>query len=102
MDKILNKIFSNKLFIILTPVVTFVLFFIAGFLLGYQPDVYGSVSGYISPYSGGTVGGSTSTKYVFMIRNAMGIWLIGLAVAVLVFLLCVLIQKQYVGKTDNQ
>ena len=94
----IEKILRHKLFIILTPAITFVLFFIAGFLLGYQPKVKGSVSGggYIS------VHGSTSTVYAFMIRNAIGIWLIGLAVALLVFLVCVLIQKQYLGTVENK
>lgn len=92
----MEKIFQHKLFIILAPVITFVLFFIAGFLLGYQPNVSGSVSGATWVY------GSTSTNYVFMIRDAIGIWLIGLAVALLVFLICVLIRKQYLGANGQE
>ena len=91
----IEKILKHKLFIILTPAITFVLFFIAGFLLGYQPNVSGRVSGsYV-------VSGSTSTNYTFMIRNAIGIWLIGLAVTLLVFLVCILIQKQYLGTVEK-
>ena len=91
----MDKIFKHKLFIILTPAITFVLFFIAGFLLAYQPKVTGSVSG------GYFISGSTSTTYTFMIRNAIGIWLIGLAVTLLVFLVCILIQKQYLGTVEK-
>jgi hypothetical protein len=94
-----EKIFKHKLFIILSPAITFVLFFIAGFLLGYQPKVSGRVSG--GGYYSVSITGSTSTEYVFMVRNAIGIWLIGLAIALLVFLVCVLIQKQYLG-TDKK
>lgn len=94
---VIEKILKHKLFIILTPAITFVLFFIAGFLLGYQPNVSGRVSG-------GSYGvyGSTSTNYTFMIRNAIGIWLIGLAVTLLVFLVCILIQKQYWQAVENK
>ena len=91
----MDKIFKHKLFIILTPAITFVLFFIAGFLLAYQPNVTGRVSGSYF------ISGSTSTQYLFMIRNAIGIWLIGLAVALSVFLVCVLIRKQYLGTVEK-
>ena len=95
----MDKIFKHKLFIILTPAITFVLFFIAGFLLAYQPKVTGRVTGTIVSYA--KISGSTSTQYLFMIRNAIGIWLIGLAVTLLVFLVCILIQKQYLGTVEK-
>ena len=41
----MQKIFKSKLFIILTPIITFVLFFISGFLLSFLPNVKGSVYG---------------------------------------------------------
>ena len=97
----MQKIFKSKLFIILTPIITFVLFFISGFLLSFLPNVKGSVYGYISGPIGGSVSGSTNTKYIFMIKNAIGIWLIGLAISFLVLLICVLIRKMYTTNTQN-
>jgi len=42
-----------------------------------------------------------STYYKFNIKNAMGIWLIGLAVSLLFFLICILIRKIYLTSANN-
>jgi len=81
----MEKFLKSKLFIALPPIINFILFFVAGFMLSDVP----STSGYISSFTGG----STSTEYVFSIKNAVGIWLIGIAVSMLVLLVCVLINK---------
>lgn len=91
----MEKIFKSKLFPLLTPAVTLVLSMLAGVFLGYQPRVTGSTYGYISSVTGGRVEGATQTLYEFSLTRALGIWLIGIAVSLSVFLLSVLIQKLY-------
>ena len=89
----MEKIFKSKRFAIIAPIINFVLFAIAGFFLGFVPRS----SGYISSY-----GGSIRTKYAFSFRTAIGVWLIGLAVSFLVFLICVLIQKAFLNDSEEQ
>ena len=83
-----RKILLN-IFVIITPLITLALFVGAGFYLGYVPKVTGSVGGYFMTT------GSTDTEYIFRLKRAIGIWLIGLAISLLVFLICVLIRKIY-------
>ncbi|MBE6638814.1 MAG: hypothetical protein E7616_05085 [Ruminococcaceae bacterium] len=63
------------------------MFLIAGRLLGYEPHTTGYTL--------------VSTYYKFNIKNAMGIWLIGLAVSLLFFLICILIRKIYLTSANN-
>ena len=81
----MEKIFKSKLFLVLPPAVNLALFWIAGVLLSFDPYVSGRVSNYF--------GGETTTEYIFNIKKAIGIGLIGLAVSLLVLLVCVLIRK---------
>ena len=90
----MDKIFKSKIFVIITPIITFFLFLISGWLVSYLPYTSGSVYGYSTMYGGSTTG-STTTRYIFRINNAIGIWLIGLAISLLVLLICVLIRKVY-------
>ena len=69
------------------PLVNMVLFIVAGILMSYEPYVHG--------YS------LVGTSYLFSMKNAVGIWLIGLAVSLLVFLVCVLIRKMSIGSADD-
>ena len=85
----MDKIFKSKIFVIITPIITFFLFLISGWLVSYLPYTSGSVRSH--PF----VTGSTTTTYEFRINNAIGIWLIGLAISLLVLLICVLIRKVY-------
>ena len=85
----MDKIFKSKIFVIITPIITFFLFLISGWLVSYLPYTSGSVSGLYF------TSGSTTTTYEFRINNAIGIWLIGLAISLLVLLICVLIRKVY-------
>ena len=87
MDKITEKIFKSKLFVILTPLCNFVLFLTAGFLMRNEPYVIG--------YN------FVSTYYRADMKKVLGIWLIGLAVSLLVFLVCILIRKAYLPSTDE-
>ena len=86
----MDKIFKSKIFVIITPIITFFLFLISGWLVSYLPYTSGSVFG--TSY---VTSGSTITTYRFRINNAIGIWLIGLAISLLVLLICVLIRKVY-------
>ena len=88
----MDKIFKSKIFVIITPIITFFLFLISGWLVSYLPYTSGSVFGFGSV---GAIKGSTTTTYEFRINNAIGIWLIGLAISLLVLLICVLIRKVY-------
>ena len=90
----MDKIFKSKIFVIITPIITFFLFLISGWLVSYLPYTSGRVYGTSSQYFGST-SGSTTTTYEFRINNAIGIWLIGLAISLLVLLICVLIRKVY-------
>lgn len=90
----MNKFLSSKLFVILTPTLTFIIGLVAGWLLGYQPNVSGNTNGYVGMY-GGNVSGSTSTTYVFQIKTSVGYWLFALVISLVVLLLCVLIKKQF-------
>ena len=90
----MDKIFKSKIFVIITPIITFFLFLISGWLVSYLPYTSGSVYGHSTMYGGSTTG-STTTRYIFRINNAIGIWLIGLAISLLVLLICVLIRKVY-------
>ena len=85
----MDKIFKSKIFVIITPIITFFLFLISGWLVSYLPYTTGRV------YGIGISTGSTTTTYEFRIINAIGIWLIGLAISLLVLLICVLIRKVY-------
>ena len=85
----MDKIFKSKIFVIITPIITFFLFLISGWLVSYLPYTSGRVFGTMY------VEGSTTTTYVFQLKNAIGIWLIGLAISLLVLLICVLIRKVY-------
>ena len=85
----MDKIFKSKIFVIITPIITFFLFLISGWLVSYLPYT----KGYVRDYA--FVTGSTTTTYEFRIINAIGIWLIGLAISLLVLLICVLIRKVY-------
>lgn len=97
----MRRFFSSKIFIIVFTLFSFIAGAIAGWLLGYQPKVNGTVFGSSTMY-GGTTTGSTSTKYVFQFKTACGYWLIALVATIIVFLLCVLINKAYVGNNaDN-
>ena len=87
----MDKIFKSKIFVIITPIITFFLFLISGWLVSYLPYTSGRVYG--SMY--GSTSGNTTTTYEFRINNAIGIWLIGLAISLLVLLICVLIRKVY-------
>ena len=80
----MEKFFRSKFFVILTPIITLAMFFVAGIFLSYIPYVSGK------SYTGS---GITYTTYIFRIRNAIGIWLIGIAVSILVLLVCILISK---------
>ena len=93
----MEKILKSKAFVFLTPILNFVLFFVAGILLSYVPYVSGKTSG-----SSGYTTGKTSTEYIFSIKNAIGIWLIGIAVSLLVLLVCVLIKKIMLKASDNK
>ena len=84
----MEKIIRNKLFVIVTPIINFVLFIVAGIFLGYEANVVGF--SYVS------------TTYQFSIRGALGVWLIGLAVSLLVFLICVLLQKVFSSCSKEQ
>ena len=95
MDEIMDKVLKSKIFLVLTPIITFVLFVVAGILLSYVPHVSGSTSGMT------LVTGRTTTEYVFSIKNAVGIWLIGVAVSLLVLLVCILIRKITLKAFDN-
>ena len=95
----MDKIFKSKIFVVVMPIITFLLFLIAGWTLSFLPYTSGETSGFISSMLGGTVKGSTTTTYEFRILNAIGIWLIGLAISLLVLLICVLIRKVYLGST---
>ena len=90
----MDKIFKSKIFVIITPIITFLLFLVSGWLVSYLPYTTGNVYGSSSSF-GGFTSGSTATTYVFRISNAIGIWLIGLAISLLVLLICVLIRKIY-------
>ena len=83
----MKNVFKSKLFVMITPLVNMVLFIVAGILMSYKPYVYG--------YN------LVSTSYRFSMKNAVGIWLIGLAVSLLVFLVCVLIRKMSIGSADD-
>ena len=83
----MGKILKSKIFLMLTPIINFVLFFVAGFLLGKQPNVHGLQL--------------TQTDYLFSIERAVGIWLIGLAVSLLVLLICILIRKISLQTSNN-
>ena len=86
----MDKIFKSKIFVIITPIITFFLFLISGWLVSYLPHTSGRVYG-----TSVVTSGSTITTYRFRINNAIGIWLIGLAISLLVLLICVLIRKVY-------
>ena len=86
----MDKIFKSKIFVIITPIITFILFLISGWLVSYLPHTSGRVYG-----TSVVTRGSTITTYRFRINNAIGIWLIGLAISLLVLLICVLIRKVY-------
>ena len=86
----MDKIFKSKIFVIITPIITFFLFLISGWLVSYLPYTSGRVYG-----TSVVTSGSTITTYRFRINNAIGIWLIGLAISLLVLLICVLIRKVY-------
>ena len=75
--------------------ISFVLFLIAGVQLSYLPVVSGSVKGmtYVS--------GKIETQYLFSMKHAMGIWLIGVAVSLLVLLTCILIRKTVINSFDE-
>ena len=90
----MDKIFKSKIFVIITPIITFFLFLISGWLVSYLPYTSGSVFG-LGSVGIGAIEGSTTTTYEFRINNAIGIWLIGLAISLLVLLICVLIRKVY-------
>lgn len=92
----MEKVFKSKWFVFLTPAFSLVLFLIAGWLLGYVPKVTGDVWG--TQYGSS---GYTRTQFVFSMRNAVGIWLIGVAVSLLIFLVCVFIQKLYFLAADK-
>lgn len=89
-----RKILLN-IFVIITPLITLALFVGAGFYLGYVPKVTGSVGGYFMTT------GSTDTEYIFRLKQAIGIWLIGLAFSILVLLVCILIRKLYLKPTTK-
>ena len=93
----MEKILKSKAFVFLTPILNFVLFFVAGILLSYVPYVSGKTYG-----ASGFSSGNTSTEYVFSIKNAIGVWLIGIAVSLLVLLVCVLIKKTMLKASDNK
>ena len=102
----MEKILKSKIFVALTPIFTLYLFFVAGLLLSFVPNVSGEIvdnstttiwgSGYSD------VTGTTSTEYIFSIKNAIGIWLIGLVVSLVVLLLCILVRKVYLRTADNK
>lgn len=84
----MEKFLKSKLFLVLTPTINFILFFVSGILLSYVPHI--------------TISAYKSTEYIFSIKNAVGIWLIGIAVTLLVFLVCVLIQKIVSKNFENK
>ena len=83
----MKNVFKSKLFVITMPLVNMVLFIVAGILMSYEP--------YVRGYN------LVGTSYLFSMKNAVGIWLIGLAVSLLVFLVCVLIRKMSIGSADD-
>lgn len=93
----MEKIIKSKAFLFLTPMINFVLFFVAGILLSYVPYTSGKTYGIT-----GTTTGKTSTEYIFSIKNAIGIWLIGIAVSLLVLLVCILIRKIFLKTSGNE
>ena len=101
----MKKFFGSKLFVILMPIITLVIGGVAGWLLGYQPMVKGSVSGWSGEY-GGSTSGKTSTEYLFQLKTASGYWLFAIILSLVVFLLCVIIRKQYINqntaKSDSE
>ena len=88
------KIFSSKLFVVISTAVTAALGGVAGWLLAYQPSVNGAAYGQIINGYGG-VSGLVETKYVFSAKIAVGYWLLALAITFLVLLVAVLIRKIY-------
>lgn len=90
----MKRFFSSRWFVILSTTITFVLGGLAGWLLGYQPYTTGRVSGgdWI-----GITSGSTNTEYLFQLKTAFGYWIIALIITFVVFLLCVLIRKQFLN-----
>lgn len=86
----MKKFLGSKLFVILTPILTLAIGGIAGWLLGYQPNISRQIT-----ESDGHKISSTTFSYVFQIKAAIGYWLLAVVISLVVFLLCVLIQKIY-------
>lgn len=93
----MKKFFGSKLFVILMPIITLVIGGVAGWLLGYQPMV--------TSYAGSGYG-KTSIEDLFQLKTASGYWLFAIILSLVVFLLCVIIRKQYINqntaKSDSE
>ena len=85
----MKKIFTNKLFLILTPTITFIISIVAGYLLGFETL---STQGFGHDYR------YNFSKFNF--RLAFGYWLIGIILTLIVFLLCVMIYS--INKKDSK
>ena len=92
----MDRFLRSKFFVVLAPIINLVLFIVAGVMLSYVPNVSGMTSG-----SSGLTWGNTTTKYIFSIKNAIGIWLIGVAVSFLILLVCILISKINTKSADD-
>lgn len=88
----MKKFLASKFFVVICTVFSIAIGGIAGTLLGFQPKV----SGYSTSF-----GGSTRTSYEFQIETAGGFWLLALLISFLVMLVCILIRKLYIIKSDN-
>lgn len=82
----MEKIFRSKLFVIIIPIIVLAIGIAAGTLLGLHPKI---VAGY-----------TTATTYVFRIKTAIGYWLLALILSIITTLLCVIIRKQYINKSE--